>query len=208
MLLGELLPSVELTASFEDLFPRSGGQDVFPGSNVGGPNTDEIQTTTITGTVNVPLYQGGGPSAAVRQAKETNNQLKKEVEDARLSVHANVVSQWGVLQSTAAEIVSAQASVSANKIALIGVQEEEKVGQRTTLDVLNAQLELVTAQITLVTALRDRVVAEYSLYAAVGRMDAQTLGLQVPYYDPIEHYDLVKNKWFGLRPPAPPAPDE
>ena len=86
------------------------------------------------------------------------------------------------------------------------MREEEKVGQRTTLDVLDATRELLNSQIGLVTALRDRVVAEYSVYAAIGRMDAQTLGLPVPYYDPIEHYDIVKNKWFGLRPPPPPLP--
>jgi len=144
----------------------------------------------------------------VRQAKETNNQLKKEVEDARLRVHADVIANWGILQSSGPAIASAQAAVDANKIALTGVREEEKVGQRTTLDVLDAQRELLNSQIGLVTALRDRVVAEYSLYVAIGRMDAQTLGLSVPYYDPIEHYDTVKNKWFGLRPPPPPAPDE
>ena len=144
----------------------------------------------------------------MRQAKETNNQLKKEVEDARLRVHADVITNWGILQSSGPAIASAQAAVDANKIALTGVREEAKVGQRTTLDVLDAQRELLNSQIGLVTALRDRVVAEYSLYAAVGRMDTQTLGLPVPYYDPIEHYDIVKNKWFGLRPPAPPAPDE
>jgi outer membrane protein len=112
------------------------------------------------------------------------------------------------LQSSGPAIESAQAAVEANKIALTGVREEEKVGQRTTLDVLDATRELLNSQIGLVTALRDRIVAEYSVYAAVGRMDAQTLGLAVPYYDPIEHYDIVKGKWFGLRPPPPPAPDE
>ena len=137
-----------------------------------------------------------------------DNQLKKEVEDARLRVHADVISNWGILQSSGPAIASAQAAVAANKIALTGVREEEKVGQRTTLDVLDATRELLNSQIGLVSALRDRVVAEYSLYAAMGRMDAQTLGLPVPYYDPIEHYDIVKNKWLGLRPPAPPAPDE
>ena len=162
----------------------------------------------MLGRLNVPFYQGGGVSARVRQAKETNNQLKKEVEDARLRVHADVIANWGILQSSGPAISSAEAAVAANKIALTGVREEEKVGQRTTLDVLDAQRELLNSQIGLVTALRDRVVAEYSLYAAVGRMDAQTLGLPVPYYDPIEHYDIVKNKWFGLRPPPPPAPDE
>jgi outer membrane protein len=196
-IMGELLPTATLEASFDDQFPGASGD-----------RADEIQTTTVTGRVNVPLYQGGGVSARVRQAKETNNQLKKEVEDARLRVHADVITNWGILQSSGPAIASAQAAVDANKIALTGVREEEKVGQRTTLDVLDATRELLNSQIGLVTALRDRVVAEYSLYAAIGRMDAQTLGLPVPYYDPIEHYDIVKNKWFGLRPPAPPAPDE
>jgi outer membrane protein len=194
-IMGELLPTVTLEALYQNRFDQS-------------RTIKEIETTTVTGRVNVPFYQGGSVSARVRQAKETNNQLKKEVEDARLRVHADVIANWGILQSSGPAIASAQAAVDANKIALTGVREEEKVGQRTTLDVLDAQRELLNSQIGLVTALRDRVVAEYSLYVAIGRMDAQTLGLSVPYYDPIEHYDTVKNKWFGLRPPPPPAPDE
>src|SRR6188472_3773960 len=194
-IMGELLPVATLEAQYDKHFDES-------------QTIESIETTTVTGRVNVPFYQGGSVSARVRQAKETNNQLKKEVEDARLRVHADVISNWGILQSSGPAITSAQAAVDANKIALTGVREEEKVGQRTTLDVLDAQRELLNSQIGLVTALRDRVVAEYSLYAATGRMDAQTLGLPVPYYDPLEHYDTVKNKWFGLRPPPPPAPDE
>jgi outer membrane protein len=194
-IMGEMLPEVTLEAQYEKRFDQS-------------RSLKELETTTVTGRVNVPFYQGGGVSARVRQAKETNNQLKKEVEDARLRVHADVIANWGILQSSGPAITSAEAAVAANKIALTGVREEEKVGQRTTLDVLDATRELLNSQIGLVTALRDRVVAEYSLYAAIGRMDAQTLGLPVPYYDPIEHYDIVKGKWFGLRPPPPPAPDE
>jgi outer membrane protein len=194
-IMGELLPEVTLEAQYEKRFDQS-------------KSINSIETTTVTGRVNVPFYQGGGVSARVRQAKETNNQLKKAVEDARLRVHADVIANWGILQSSGPAITSAQSAVEANKIALAGVREEEKVGQRTTLDVLDAQRELLNSQIGLVSALRDRVVAEYSLYAAIGRMDAQTLGLSVPYYDPIEHYDIVKDKWFGLRPPTPPEPDE
>ena len=202
-IMGELLPVVTLEAQYQE---RGGFLNTpdFPGD----ADIKEVDTTTVLGRLNVPLYQGGGVSARVRQAKETNNQLKKEVEDARLRVHADVIANWGILQSSGPAISSAQAAVSANKIALTGVREEEKVGQRTTLDVLDAQRELLNSQIGLVSALRDRIVAEYSIYAAIGRMDAQTLGLPVPYYDPIEHYDTVKNKWFGLRPPPPPAPDE
>jgi outer membrane protein len=193
--MGELLPDAQLEVSYEKRFDL-------------GSTIDSQESTRVLGRVNVPFYQGGGVSARVRQAKETNNQLKKEVEDARLRVHADVIANWGILQSSGPAITSAEAAVAANKIALTGVREEEKVGQRTTLDVLDAQRELLNSQIGLVTALRDRVVAEYSLYTAVGRMDAQTLGLPVPYYDPIQHYDIVKNKLFGLRPPPPPAPDE
>lgn len=194
-IMGELLPDVQLEAQYQKRYDL-------------GSTIDSQETTQVIGRLNVPFYQGGGVSARVRQAKETNNQLKKEVEDARLRVHADVIANWGILQSSGPAISSAEAAVGANKIALTGVREEEKVGQRTTLDVLDAQRELLNSQIGLVTALRDRVVAEYSLYTAIGRMDAQTLGLPVPYYDPIEHYDMVKNKLFGLRPPAPPAPDE
>ena len=202
-IMGELLPTATLEAQYQQRFGFLNTPDIPGDSSLEGEFT-----TTVTGRVNVPLYQGGGVAARIRQAKETDNQLKKEVEDARLRVHADVISNWGILQSSGPAIASAQAAVAANKIALTGVREEEKVGQRTTLDVLDATRELLNSQIGLVSALRDRVVAEYSLYAAMGRMDAQTLGLPVPYYDPIEHYDMVKNKWLGLRPPAPPAPDE
>ncbi|MGC2409673.1 MAG: TolC family outer membrane protein [Methyloceanibacter sp.] len=194
-IMGELLPQVTLNAEYSQ---RSDLSTILK----------EQETTTVMGRVNIPLYQGGGVAARVRQAKETNNQLKKEVEDARLRIHAEVASNWAQLQATASEIQSAQSSLEANGIALEGVREEEKVGQRTTLDVLNAQLEYLGSQIQLVTAKRDRAVAEYSLFSSVGRLDAQSLGLSVPYYDPLEHYDIVKNKWFGLRPPPPPAPDE
>ena len=194
-IMGELLPQVTLDAQYQQRFDLS-------------TLLKEQETTTVMGRVNIPLYQGGGVAARVRQAKETNNRLKKEVEDARLRIHAEVASNWAQLQATASEIQSAQSSLEANGIALQGVREEEKVGQRTTLDVLNAQLEYLGSQIQLVTAKRDRVVAEYALYSSVGRLDEQSLGLSVPYYDPLEHYDIVKNKWIGLKPPPPPAPDE
>jgi outer membrane protein len=194
-LVGELMPQITAEANYQRFFDISNF-------------IEEQETTTFTARMTVPFYQGGAVAAGIRQAKEINHQRKKEVEDARLRVHADVVSNWGILQSSTAQIESAKAAVEANRIALAGVQEEEKVGQRTTLDVLNAQLEFLASQIQLVQALRDRIVAEYSLYAAIGRLDAQSLGLSVPYYDPIEHYDIVKNKFWGLRPPSPPTPDE
>ena len=129
-IMGEMLPEVTLEAQYEKRFDL-------------GSTIDSQEQTRVLGRLNVPFYQGGGVSARVRQAKETNNQLKKEVEDARLRVHADVIANWGILQSSGPAISSAEAAVAANKIALTGVREEEKVGQRTTLDVLDAQRELL-----------------------------------------------------------------
>jgi outer membrane protein len=91
--------------------------------------------------------------------------------------------------------------VTAAEIALNGVREEARVGQRTTLDVLNAQQELVNARVALVTAQRDRVVASYALLAAAGRLSARVLGLRVPVYDPAVHYHQVRDAWIGVRSP-------
>ena len=93
------------------------------------------------------------------------------------------------------------AQVQAAEIALNGVREEARVGQRTTLDVLNAQQELVNARVALVTAQRDRVVASYTLLAAVGRLSPEVLGLQVPVYDATVHYQQVRDSWAGVRTP-------
>jgi len=194
-IMGELLPTVTLEAQYQhrgDL------------SNV----LEEQEITTVIGRLNVPLYQGGGVAARVRQAKQINTKLKRLVESARLKAHSEVVSNWGILQSSAGEIASAKAAVVANKAALEGSRKEQEIGQRTTLDVLDTQRDLVDSQIGLAVALHNRIVAEYALAAAVGRLDAQSLGLSTPYYDPVEHYDDVKNKWAGLRPPPPPSADD
>ncbi len=83
----------------------------------------------------------------------------------------------------------------------MGVREEAKVGQRTTLDVLNAQLALLNARVNLVIAQRDRVVASYAALAAIGRLTAGDLRLNIVEYDPAVHFDQVKDKWFGVDTP-------
>jgi outer membrane protein len=111
-----------------------------------------------------------------------------------------VVAAWGRLVASRAQIISDQAQVRANKIALNGVREEEKVGQRTILDVLDAEQEFLDSQVTLVTTKRDKVVATFSLLSAIGRLDASYLRLPVEHYDPMVHYDRVKHKLFGTNP--------
>ena len=112
-----------------------------------------------------------------------------------------VVQAWAQVEATKAQIIAAQAQVTATEVALNGVREEARVGQRTTLDVLNAQQELVNARVSLVTAQRDRVVASYTLLSAVGRLSPQVLGLATDLYDPRVHYHQVRDKWIGVRTP-------
>ena len=113
-----------------------------------------------------------------------------------------MVQAWGQLDAGQGAISRRRRRrCSAAEIALNGVREEARVGQRTTLDVLNAQQELVNARVALVTAQHDRVVASYTLLAAVGRLSPQVLGLRVPVYDPTVHYQQVRDSWVGVRTP-------
>jgi len=151
--------------------------------------------------LSVPIYQGGGEYALIRQSKETLAQQRLNLEQVRDQTRATVAQAWGQLVAGKAQVASAQAQVAASEIALNGVREEARVGQRTTLDVLNAQQALVNARVALVTAQHDRVVASYSVLSSIGRLSPQVLKLNTTIYDPSVHYHQVRDSWFGLRIP-------
>jgi outer membrane protein len=116
-------------------------------------------------------------------------------------VQSTVTQAWGQLEAAKAQINATQAQVTAAEVALNGVREEARVGQRTTLDVLNAQQDLVNARVALVTAQRDRVVASYTVLAATGALSPQVLALKIEVYDPVVHYQQVRDVWGGVRTP-------
>ena len=151
--------------------------------------------------LNVPLYQGGAEYSLIRQSKENLAQQRLNLEQVRDQTRSNVVTAWGQLVAGKAQVASAQSQVSASEIALNGVREEAKAGQRTTLDVLNAQQALVNARVALVTAQHDRVVASYAVLNAVGRLAPTVLGLKTNVYDPSVHYQQVRDSWAGVRIP-------
>jgi outer membrane protein len=155
-----------------------------------------------TGQLNVPLYQGGSEYASIRQAKESLGQARLNADLQRETARANVVTNFAQLETAKASIVSNQAAVKAAEIALQGVREEAKVGQRTTLDVLNAQLALLNARVALVISQRDRIVASYGALASIGRLSSEQLGLDVAAYDPATHFEQVKDKWIGVNTPG------
>jgi outer membrane protein len=167
------------------------------------PGLGITQNTLLQGVgqLTVPIYQGGAEYSAVRQQKEAIGQRLLELELARRQIREAIAQYWGQFVSSIAEIKTTDIQVKAAENALNGVRREALVGQRTTLDVLNAEQELVNARVAVVTAQRDRVVASYTLLAAVGRLSPQVLGLQTESYDPTAHYQQVRDTWVGLRTP-------
>ncbi len=153
---------------------------------------------SVTGNVTVPIYQGGGEEAGVRQAKEQRSQAELTVADVERRVLDGTRSAWQAYHSAAVSIASTNAQVEAARIAYQGVKKEQQVGARTILDVLNAEQELLNSQVSLVVAKRNMSVAAYQLLSAVGTLTARDLALPVKVYDPVEHYDDDAGRWFGL----------
>ena len=181
---GELLPSVNLEAS------------AFRNDNVAQEGT-RATGSQIVAAVSVPLFQGGQEHARVRQAKQEAARAREAVLEARRQVAETARRAWETLNSSRAQITARQAQVRANEIALEGVQREALVGSRTTLDVLNAEQELLDSRVALVRATRDLVVASYALAATAGRLTARDLALPVTIYDPREHYSATRDRWIG-----------
>ncbi len=157
----------------------------------------DSEDATIRGSLTVPLYQAGRVHSQIRQAKQVASQRRLEILGARREVREAVVQSWHLLVAARQTITSARSQVSANRLALDGVKQEALVGSRTTLDVLDAEQELVDSQVSLVTAQRDHIVTGYQLLAAVGKMTAASLGLSVATYDPADYYREVRDKFIG-----------
>ena len=171
----------------------------------------DIDTASITARVTVPLYQSGSEYSIVRQRKETANQRRIEIDDTFRQVRQTVTRAWEALNTARANIIARKEQERAAGIALDGVTQEAQVGSRTTLDVLDAEQESLDAQSALVTARRDEYVAAFTLLSAVGQLTAERLALPVKVYDPVTHYQKVRNKWIGTEPPtdgADPAPEK
>jgi outer membrane protein len=185
---GQLAPQVSLQGSLSQVYDQTGPNQSFFVGFVGG-------------RLNIPIYEGGQTYAQIRQAKETVGQTRIQVDQVRDQVRAQIVDFWGRLEAAKAQVIAAQAQVQANEVALNGVREEARVGQRTTLDVLNAQQELLNSRVNLIVAQRDRVIFSYGVVQAIGELTARFTALPVEYYSAKVHYDQVKDLWFGLRTP-------
>jgi outer membrane protein len=186
-----LLPTVAVQANVS----RSKESD----STLGTFGTDQA---SILGQINVPLYDGGTAASQTRQAKELASQSRLVLEQVRNQTRTAVVSAWVSNEGTKIALTAAESEVRAAGVALQGVRREAQGGQRTTIDVLNAQQDLTNARSRQIQAQRDRVIASYTLLSAVGRLDVHVLNLNTPDYLPEVHYHQVRDAWHGVRTPS------
>ena len=182
---GELLPFVSLQG------------EVGNSNQFGFDSDSNTSSATIGAQVTIPLYQAGGVESRVREAKQLRAQRREQLDEARRQAAQDATTAWQALETARSQIESFKAEVEATKVALDGVQQEQQVGLRTVLDVLDAQQEVLSAEVSLVTAQRNQMVAAHQTLAAIGKLTAADLQLDVEFYDPAAHYQEVRDKWFG-----------
>jgi outer membrane protein len=164
--------------------------------------TAATDQASVLGQLNMPIYDGGTGASQTRQAKELASQSRLVLEQVRNQTRTAVASAWVSNEGTKIALTAAESEMRAAGIALQGVRREAAGGQRTTIDVLNAQQDLTNARTRLIQSQRDRVIASYTLLSAVGRLDVHVLNLNTPDYLPEVHYHQVRDAWHGLRTPS------
>ena len=192
-----------------EVFTSGGATDYLGtlGSVPGQPAPTQFQTSAQAGVrATIPLFQGGRPAAQVRQAQARSAAALETVVATERDVISTVRTAFANWQASLAIIESNQAAVAAADLSLEGVRAENTVGNRTILDILDAQQELFRAQVQLVTARRNAYVAGFNLIAAMGHAEARDLGLEDfgPLYDPTANYDRIRNDiWDWSSDPDP-----
>ncbi len=181
---GELRPTLSLVAKVERRLE-------------GSSNTNRSVERSVGASLTVPLYQSGSVYSRLRQAKQTVSERRRDLDQARRDAAESATRSWESLQTARARKQSFDAQVTANTIALEGVEREASVGSRTVLDILDAEQELLDAKVSLVRAERDEIVAIFQVKEAMGRLTTRQMNLNVDFYDPVAHYREVRGKWFG-----------
>jgi outer membrane protein len=181
---GELLPTVSVSTSLTRELESS-------------TEDRRVDTAEIKLNVTVPLYQQGAVYSRLREAKQTAAERLHAIDRARRESIEAATRAWETLASASAQVKAFKSQIEANVVALEGVEREAQVGSRTVLDVLDAEQELLDSRVAHVRSQRDELVAFYQLKAAMGQLTAREMKLPVDLYDPMGHYQEVRDKWFG-----------
>jgi len=196
--------TTSIRVSESSLMPNISVQGNVSRSRDADPTLSTFGTdqASVVGQLNQPIYDGGTAASQTRQAKEVAAQSRLVLDQVRNQAKTAAISAWVANEGAKVAVTASESEVRAATVALQGVQKEAAGGQRTTVDVLNSQQDLVQAKSRLIGAQRDRVIASYTLLSAIGRLDVKNLALNTPDYLPEVHYHQVRDAWHGLRTPS------
>ena len=166
-------------------------------STLQGDNTSLGGSAKLS--LSIPIYAGGALGAGLRKANIEQIQSEVDALSARDEIKESVISAWSTLQNATSQITSAQSAVESNQLVVEGTIQERDVGQKTTLDVLNAQAELTTARESLITARSTKMIAAFSLLAAAGKLSPEVLGLRVAVHSADGYIATIEDVWAELR---------
>jgi outer membrane protein len=187
--IGALLPQVSLQLQYQ----YAQNATVF---GVVNPNVTQRGASAFV-QLTVPLYAGEA-NALVRQARQQYSQSLYNISDMERQIRQAIFANWNLYLSAQRAIAATEAQVAASGIALEGVIQEQRAGQRSVLEILNAQLESFNARIELAGARHNATVIAYQLILATGGLTARALDLDVKFYDPDEHLGRAAAAWFSL----------
>ncbi len=191
------LPTVNAVTGVDYLNRLGSGAELLNGPPVPGQSlpANEVAGGSIGITARIPIYQGGSVGARVRQASAIRTQLVETAIETERLIIARTRAAFATYRAALNAIESNTVAVAANQLALEGTRAENTVGTRNVLDVLNAEQELLNSEVQLVTARRDAYVAGFALLNAMGRAEAEDLGLDGgPLYDPLVHYNSTRGR--------------
>ena len=154
----------------------------------------------------IPLYQGGAEFSRIRQAKEQTTDAANRVQRALRAARQQTLAAWAGLEAGRDRLLRYRQAQQADEVALDGIARQQRVGARTVVDVLDAEQAVLGSEADAVVAEHDALVQALRVLDAVGALDATDLRLDVPVYDPGQHYREVRDKWIGTTPPPEPLP--
>ena len=190
--------SADIRTAIGGLLPRVSVLGQVRNNDTLNVRRDATSSASVGIQIVIPFYDGGTTYSRVREAQAIVEARASAVTTAMRDAIQNVGIAWSDLTVAGATIRSGQLQVKAARIAFDGVREEAKVGARTTLDVLNAEQELLSARGTLVSAQRDRYVAAYNLLFSVGKLTIGHLGLDLGKTETVSgYYGEIKDRNFG-----------
>ncbi|HTT96753.1 MAG TPA: TolC family outer membrane protein [Rhizomicrobium sp.] len=191
---GALLPHASIVAQYD--YTRDSLNSPF-GSNEFGVVT-KGNALSVLGQISVPLYDGGADTARIREAKEAKSQSRLNIYDADQATRQVTKDSWAAFHAALTSVSFNEHRVTSSLAALDGVIQQQHQGERSILDILNAEQEKLAAQVALNSSRHDMVVSSYQLLAAVGELTAKQLALKVKIYDPNDHYNQNSASWIDF----------